>query len=118
MTTTRVLLACEPPLLQDVLASILEAQLDIQLVSPSSPCADIVLVSALEPSAGWPEVLPVAAAKARRIIALDAARNLLQVREQYHGRVTEQQVDGHIAAVLGLLRETPSGPGYHAADSA
>ena len=118
MTRTRVLLACEPPLLQDVLASILEELPDVELVSPNSSTADVVVVSAPELGPGWPGVLPLAATVARRVIAVDGVRNVLQVREQCHGHVTEQRIDGHIARVIGLLQEWPSGPGPRVADIA
>ena len=118
MTRTRVLLACEPPLLQDVLASILEELPDVELVNPNSSTADVVVVSASELSAAWPGVLPLAATTARRVIAVDAVRNVLQVREQSYGRVTEHQIDGHMASVIGLLHESPSGPGPRVADIA
>jgi hypothetical protein len=107
----RVLLACEPPLLQDVLTVILEQLPDVELVNPNSPTADVVVVSAPEPSLDWPAILPPAAAAARRVIAVDAVRNLLQVREQHDGQVTELQIDGQMAKMIGLLRESASGAG-------
>ena len=118
VTQTTVLLACEPPLLQDVLTCILEQLPDVELVNPNSPTADVVVVSAPELSPGWPVVLPPAAATARRVIAVDAVRNVLQVREQRHGRVVEQQIEGRMARVVGLLHEAPSGAAPRVADIA
>jgi hypothetical protein len=118
VTRTRVLLACEPPLLQDVLAAILEELPDVELVNPNSPTADVVVVSAPALSPGWSGVLPPAASTARCVIAVDAIRNVLQVREQRHGGVTEQQIDGHMARMIGLLQESSSEPDPHVADIA
>jgi hypothetical protein len=106
----RVLLACEPLLLQEVLVEMLSLMPDVELVEANNSWADIVLVSAAGPDAGWPERLPAAAATAARLIAVDPVRNRLRVRERRDGRVSERLLDGSMVVLPNLLRPTAAEP--------
>src|SRR5438067_5862338 len=109
LVRTRVVLVCEPLLLQDALTAMLERLPDIEVIPADSLNADIVLVSASGSNSGWPAEMPPAAERAPRLVALDPIRNMLWVRERRQGRVTEHQVDGHMAAIVDVLLRTPPG---------
>src|SRR5215210_1852960 len=105
---TRVVLLCEPLLLQDALIVILGQLPDVEVLPADSATADIVLVSSPGSNSGWPAQMPPAAATAPRVVALDPIRNMLRVREWQQGQVTERQIDGHMAAVVDVMHGTPA----------
>jgi hypothetical protein len=103
----RVLLACEPLLLQEVLVEMLSLMRDVELVDADSPQADVVLVSAAGRGGAWPERLPAAAATAPRVLVVDPVRNRIRIRERRDGRVTERQIDGNMVLLPELMRQRP-----------
>jgi hypothetical protein len=114
----RVLPACEPLLLQEVLVEMLSLMPDVELVEANNSWADIVLVSAAGPGAAWPERLPAAAATASRLIAVDPVRNRIRVRERRAGRVSERLLDGSMVVLPELMRPRPPAAKPRAAESA
>jgi hypothetical protein len=103
----RVLLACEPLLLQEVLVEMFSLMPDVELVEANNSWADVVLVSAAGPGAAWPDRLPAAAATATRLIAVDPVRNRIRVRERRDGRVSERIIDGSMVLLPELMRPRP-----------
>ncbi|HEY7068278.1 MAG TPA: hypothetical protein VII06_42910 [Chloroflexota bacterium] len=104
----RVLLACEPLLLQEVLAQMLSLVPNVELIDRDSPRGDLVLVSAAGGAGNWPARLPPAAATAPRVVAIDSVRNRIHIRERRGGRVVEQHLDGGTVALPDVVsRWTP-----------
>ena len=118
MARLRVLPACEPLLLQEVLVEMLSLMPDVELVEANNSWVDIVLVSAAGPGAAWPDRLPAAAATATRLIAVDPVRNRIRVRERRGGRVSERLLDGSMVALPELMRAQPATAQTATAESA
>src|SRR3954464_10919706 len=105
MARLRVLLACEMLLVQEVLAQMLSAMPDIELLDLDSPQADLVLVSASGQAGGWPERLPAAAATAPRLVALDPVRNVIRIRERQGDQVVERRIDVGMVQLPEVMRQ-------------
>ena len=102
----RVRVACEPPLLREILAQALTelADVKVEIVDGDGSDVDAVLVSAQGASNGWPSELPPIMASHVRFVVLDPAANVLRVRDAAHEEVLPGSLPVLIEALRGASR--------------
>jgi hypothetical protein len=96
-------------LLQEVLVEMLSLMPGVKLVDADCARVDMVIISAVGHGAFWPERIPAAAAKAARVIAVDAVHNRIRVRERRDGRLAERQIDGSMVLLPEMMRQWLAG---------
>ena len=99
----RVLLACEPPLLNELLALALAELPGVKLVEVDGAQVDVVIASA--PGAGGERALALLQATSphARLVALDPATNVLRVWENGREAPSGELLPGHLSTLGQLL---------------
>jgi hypothetical protein len=106
VATLRVRVACEPPLLREILAQALTelADMKVEIVDGDGSDVDAVLVSAQGASNGWPSELPSVVAAHVRFVVLDPAANVLRVRDGASNAAREEVLPGSLSVLIEALR--------------
>ena len=99
-----VLLACEPPLLNEMLADVLAELPGVELVDADSARVDVVIASAPGASSGDPAALRQTLSAQARLVVLDPVTNTLRVWERGREMPNEEPLPGHLATFGPLLQ--------------
>jgi hypothetical protein len=115
---TRVLLACEPPLLHEVLTLMLERLPGIELVTTGTTDVDVVVVSLSENGTRSPTEPPMADTSAVRLVVVDPTTNVLRVWDSQQGPSGERELPGDLPTIVEVLQGGRNGPRLSMAEPA
>jgi hypothetical protein len=101
---TRVLLACDPPLLQECLTLMLERLPDVELVAQDAAEVDVVVVSLTECGTRSPVEPLVARTSAVRLVVVDPTANVLRVWDTQQGPSGERELPGDLPTIVEVLQ--------------
>ena len=104
----RVMLVCEPPLLNDVLALALGELPEVELVDGGSPSADVVIANGADFGDAWQAARERALALRARLVAVDPLANAIQVWEWDKEQPAGEPSPGTLAALGQLCQPSPS----------
>ena len=103
----RVLLACEPPLLNELLALALGELPGVELVDSDSAWADVVVANEPGASATWQTARQKALALHARLVAVDPRANVIQIWEWDHDKPTSEWLPGTLRSLGELCQAKP-----------
>ena len=101
----QVLLACEPPLLNELLSVALAELPGVELVDAGSARVDVVIASPPGATSSRPAALRRALAPRARLVVLDPVANVLQVWESGREAPSAELLPGTLATLGGLIQQ-------------
>ncbi|MBI4492971.1 MAG: response regulator transcription factor [Chloroflexi bacterium] len=113
----RVFLACEPPLLREVLAMALSQVPEVELVDEAGVHVDVVLASLPASNGGWPANLPLTLPPQARWVQLDPSANVLRVQQGQGGPAGGELLAGNLTTLMEVVQRWASGLGLPTAQT-